>query len=67
MPQMKEANQLIKERLEQKKNIVFVDVFSKMLDENGKPMKDIFLADNLHMNAKGYAIWKKALEPVLCK
>ena len=67
MPQMKEANQLIKERLEQQKNIVFVDVFSKMLDENGKPMKDIFLADNLHMNAKGYAIWKKALEPVLCK
>ena len=67
MPQMKEANQLIKKRLEQQKNIVFVDVFSKMLDENGKPMKDIFLADNLHMNAKGYAIWKKALEPVLCK
>ena len=67
MPQMKEANQLIKERLEQQKNIVFVDVFSKMLDENGKPMKDIFLADNLHMNAKGYAIWKKALEPFLCK
>ena len=67
MPQMKEANQLIKERLEKQKNIVFVDVFSKMLDENGKPMKDIFLADNLHMNAKGYAIWKKALEPFLCK
>ena len=67
MPQMKEANQLIKERLGQQKNIVFVDVFSKMLDENGKPMKDLFLDDNLHMNAKGYAIWKKALEPVLCK
>lgn len=65
IPQMKEANKLIKERLSHQKNIVFVDVFSKMLDENGKPMKDIFLADNLHMNAKGYAIWKKALEPYL--
>jgi lysophospholipase L1-like esterase len=65
MPQMKEANKLIKERLSHQKNIVFVDVFSKMLDENGKPMKDIFLADNLHMNVKGYAIWKKALEPYL--
>lgn len=65
MPDMKKANKLIKERLSHQKNIVFVDVFSKMLDENGKPMKDIFLADNLHMNAKGYAIWKKALEPYL--
>ena len=65
MPDMKKANKLIKERLSHQKNIVFVDVFSKMLDENGKPMKDIFLADNLHMNAKGYAIWKKALKPYL--
>lgn len=67
MPQMKEANKIICKRLSNQKNIVFVDVFSKMLDENGKPMKDIFLADNLHMNAKGYAIWKKALEPALLK
>ena len=67
MPQMKEANKIICQRLSHQENIVFVDVFSKMLDENGMPMKDIFLADNLHMNAKGYAIWKKALEPALLK
>lgn len=67
MPQMKEANKIICKRLSDQENIVFVDVFSKMLDEKGKPVKDIFLADNLHMNAKGYAIWKKALEPALLK
>jgi hypothetical protein len=30
-------------------------------------MKDIFLADSLHMNAKGYAIWQKVIEPLLVK
>ena len=30
-------------------------------------MTDIFLEDKLHMNTKGYAIWKKLLLPVLKK
>lgn len=37
----------------------FIDVWEHMLDTKGEPMKDIFLEDNLHMNDKGYAIWKK--------
>ncbi len=43
----------------------FVDVFHAMLGANGEPMTDIFLDDKLHMNAKGYAIWKQILLPVL--
>jgi lysophospholipase L1-like esterase len=38
-----------------------------MLSPDGSPLKDIFNADNLHMNAKGYAIWQKAIEPFLLK
>ncbi len=30
-------------------------------------MTDIFLEDNLHMNAKGYAIWQKEIFPYLSK
>ena len=30
-------------------------------------MQDIFIEDDLHMNAKGYAIWQKAIEPYLIK
>lgn len=43
----------------------FVNVWEPALDENGEVMKDIFLEDNLHMNEKGYAIWKAAIEPFL--
>lgn len=63
----KEANQKIKSFLATKPNTKFVDVYNAMLDEHGEPMPDIFLKDNLHMNAKGYAIWKTKLEKVLLK
>ena len=62
MPQMEQTNKLIKEITKQKNNIVFVDVYSRMLDKNGEPKKDIFIDDKLHMNSKGYKIWKKALK-----
>lgn len=67
MPRMVETNKLIEAYLKTKKNTVFVDVYHKMLLPNGKPMPDIFGPDNLHMNAKGYTIWQKAIEPYLIK
>lgn len=67
MPVMVSANRLIREFLQKQKNAVFVDVYSKMLQPDGKPRKDIFTADDLHMNATGYAIWKKEIEPKLLK
>ena len=33
-----------------------------MLDADGQPRKDLFVADMLHMNAQGYAIWKEKIE-----
>ena len=51
----------------QKKGIDFVNVWSPMLDENKEVRKDIFLDDGLHMNQKGYDIWKKTIEPFLKK
>ncbi|MFT3843420.1 MAG: GDSL-type esterase/lipase family protein [Lacibacter sp.] len=67
MQKYAEANQRIQQLLKKEKLCVFVDVYSKMLKPDGTPMDDIFLGDNLHMNAKGYAIWKKLLLPVLKK
>jgi len=66
-PKMKEVNEQVKAFLLKDKHAAFADVYSRMLDKNGEPMKDIFLADSLHMNAKGYAIWQKVLTPLLLK
>jgi lysophospholipase L1-like esterase len=43
-----------------------VDVFPLML-KNGNSMPELFVTDMLHMNAKGYAIWEKAVKPYLLK
>jgi|SRR5450432_27432 len=66
-PKMIAANAAIKSFLLKNRKTAFADVYSKMLDKDGAPMQDIFAGDSLHMNAKGYAIWQKVLEPLLIK
>ena len=67
MPQMKEANNLIKRFLEKKRRTSFVSIWDPMLDHNGAPRRELFLQDMLHMNKQGYAIWQKAIAPALLK
>lgn len=61
------GNELISKFIKSQKNTVFVSVWEKMLDSNNNPIPTIFLEDRLHMNAQGYSIWQKILEPVLLK
>jgi lysophospholipase L1-like esterase len=67
MPKMREGNKLIRNYLKTKKQTAFIDVYKDMIDDEGKPIAELFGEDNLHMNKKGYAIWKKAIEPYLKK
>jgi lysophospholipase L1-like esterase len=64
---MEKANLLIQTYLSLNSHAYFVDVYHKMLNPDGTIMTDIFLEDSLHMNAKGYAIWQKAIAPYLSK
>ena len=61
----KELNALIKAETEKDKRLLFVDVWSPMLDVDGQPKKNIFLGDKLHMNAEGYKIWRQTLFPYI--
>ena len=36
-----------------------------MLASEGQVRTDLFLEDGLHMNRRGYEIWRDALRPVL--
>lgn len=54
-------NKKLKNWTAQKRNVRFADVWSPMLDKDGKVMQDIFIADGLHLNDKGYSIWTNAL------
>jgi lysophospholipase L1-like esterase len=46
-------------------DIVFVNTFPLMLGTDGRPRPDIYVADQLHMNAAGYSLWREAVAPVL--
>ncbi|HWV67674.1 MAG TPA: hypothetical protein VN105_17570, partial [Chitinophaga sp.] len=63
----KQSNALIKDYISKEKNIRYVDIFSLMLDKAGKPRRELFVQDMLHMNKDGYAIWEKAVQPLLLK
>ncbi|MDW3647865.1 MAG: GDSL-type esterase/lipase family protein [Bacteroidia bacterium] len=64
---MQESNRLVKAYAAQTEHMEFLDVASPMLNEDGSIKDDIFVRDNLHMNAKGYAIWTKIIHPALLK
>ena len=45
-------------------NLEYVDIWTPMLS-GSKLKEDLFLEDGLHMNQKGYQIWKEAIDPYL--
>lgn len=65
IPQILEANALIKAFLEEQKRTSYVDIYTPMLQPNGKPKPELFKADSLHMTKAGYDIWAQVLKPYL--
>ena len=58
-------NTLIREFIAKDGALMFIDVHARMLGPDGQPLPDIYLKDRLHMNEKGYAIWKEVVGPYL--
>ena len=63
----REANALIKNYISTQKNITYIDIFNPMLNKEGKPRPELFIDDMLHMNNKGYRIWRKKIKRHLIK
>jgi lysophospholipase L1-like esterase len=64
IPLAREANRLISQYVAAHgKDLHFIDVFTPMLDADGRPRVELFRADALHLNESGYALWKKIIAP----
>lgn len=48
-------------------NVTFINTFPLVLGSDGKPRSDLFVSDRLHMNEKGYAIWRQTIGPYLLR
>lgn len=62
---MTDGNSRIESFLKNERKAVFINILDKMLDKKGKLMGENFIKDSLHMNSKGYEIWRKEIAPSL--
>lgn len=56
-------NDLVRGEIESRPTAYYVDMYSHMLDESGKPNAGFFLEDGLHLNREGYRLWGQLLQP----
>lgn len=63
--QVKDANHRLEAVTKADPQLAFINVFPHLLGADGLPKPDIFVEDKLHMNEKGYAIWKEVVGPFL--
>ena len=62
---MRQANRLIQAVTEKDDRQVFVDVDAPMIGPDGKPKKELFKSDGLHLNDTGYKLWAELVRPHL--
>jgi lysophospholipase L1-like esterase len=65
LPAIRKANAAIAAWLRTVPNTDFIDVFGPMLDARGRPRGELFVADQLHLNAEGYRLWQAQVAPYL--
>jgi lysophospholipase L1-like esterase len=54
------ANKIIEEEIKRKaNNLHFINIYTRMTDNSGYPKREFLEPDGLHINAKGYALWKE--------
>lgn len=63
LPQVSEANALIKAYAATQKQVTYLDVYTPMLGADGQPQWKWFGPDGLHMNRTGYALWIGIIRP----
>lgn len=62
---MVETNNMVIELSEADPLLHYIDIATPMLDENSEVNPDLFVGDELHLNAAGYEIWTDTIKPVL--
>jgi len=62
---IRKANALIEAECKKNERLVYLDIATPMLGDDGKPRRELFANDGLHMNAKGYAVWAERLKSYL--
>ncbi len=63
----KEANKLVADYCSKNPKLLFVDTVPLIMDASGKPTKELFAKDGLHLSPLGYEGWSEKLKGILSK
>jgi len=59
---IKQTNSLIEEEIHRRTgNDYFINIYDKMIGNNGKPIATLFQDDGLHLNRDGYMVWREII------
>jgi len=67
LPQQRVANGLIRQFCQRQRNLAYIDIATPMLNAQGQPRPELFLADQLHLSPAGYQIWAQIIQQYLKK
>jgi lysophospholipase L1-like esterase len=62
-----EANRLIAEYIHDKPGLSFIDSYSALLGEDGKPQETLFRENGVLLNREGYKAWTAVIKPAILK
>ena len=62
---IREANHLLKLECEKRTWLTYVDAVSGLIGKDGQIRTECFIPNDVHMNAKGYAVWSERIPPVV--
>lgn len=65
LPEVRVTNRRIRQYTATDDHLQFIDIYTPMLTPDGSLRPELFVTDNLHLNAKGYALWESIIRPVL--
>jgi lysophospholipase L1-like esterase len=61
--QIKKTDSLILDYTKSEKSVGYIDIFPLLLGEDGKPRKELFMPDGLHMSRAGQKLCVPVIEP----
>jgi lysophospholipase L1-like esterase len=60
-------NQLLRSYCDQTEQVTYLDSWKALTDAAGNPRPELYLQDQLHLNANGYLVWNQLFVPFFVK
>jgi lysophospholipase L1-like esterase len=60
-------NQLLKAYCDQEEQVTYLHTWNALTDSQGNPRPELYIQDQLHLNAKGYLVWNQLFAPFFTK